>query len=169
MTVKHIRRANLAKPKYIDYQDTRSKATERSNKSGRYFRPLLQNIIKASRRQGVNPYEMLGLALQETNFGQTLPHQGRTGDVFNIQVGDKANLDYAAKFFKEKERNANSFYQGKFGRPAMKTEVRQFWEGRGYTPSGELGWRDTPTGKVVTEHIESLKRSPGITRLLMER
>lgn len=164
--VKHIPRSDT---KYISYQDLRPYATERSNKSGKYFRPLLQGIVKASQQEGVNPYEMLGLALQETNFGQTLPHQGRSGDVFNIQTGNKSNLNYAAKFLKEKERNANSFFQGKFGRPATRAEVLQFWEGRGYTPSGKLGWRDIPTGKVIMDHIESLKKNPGITKLLMRR
>ena len=159
-------RANLAKPKYIKYSDLRPYATERSNKSGQYFRPLIQGIINAARRGGVNPYEMLGLALQETNFGNLLPHRGRSGDVFNIQKGDKANLDYAVQFLKEKERNANSFYQGKFGRNATRPEVLQFWEGRGYTPEGKLGWRDLPTGKVVMDHIKSLKRNPDIARIV---
>jgi len=153
--------------KYIRYQDLRPYATERSNKSGKYFRPLLQSIVKAAKEEGVNPYEMLAIGLQETNFGQTLPHKGRSGDVFNIQVGDKANPNYAAQFLKEKERNANSFFQGKFGRNATRAEVLQFWEGRGISTGGKLGWKHTPTGKVLLDHIESLKKNPGITQLLM--
>ena len=169
MPVKKIKRANLAKPKYIDYEDKRAGATERSNKSGEYFRPLLKHIINASNKEGVDPYDMLGLALQETNFGQTMPHKGRTGDVFNIQVGDKNDLGHAARFLKEKKRNADSFFQGKFGRDATKAETFQFWEGRGYNKEGKLGWRDLPTGNTIVDHIKSLKKNPGITKLLMEK
>jgi len=167
--VKRKYRANLAKPKYIKVTDFRKSATETSNKSGEYFRPLLKHIIKASNKEGVNPYDMLGLALQETNFGQTMPHKGRTGDVFNIQTGDKGNLRYAARFLKEKKRNADSFFQGKFGRDATKAEVLQFWEGRGYNSEGKLGWKDLPTGNTIVDHIKSLKKNPGITKLLMEK
>jgi len=168
--VKRKYRANLAKPKYIKVTDFRESATETSNKSGEYFRPLLKHIISAARKEEVDPYDMLGLALQETNFGQTMPHKGRTGDVFNVKGSPKiaADLGHTAEFLKEKRRNADSFYKGKFGRPATQAEYLQFWQGRGWV-DGKLGWRDLPTGNTIVDHIKSLKKNPGITKLLMEK
>ena len=160
----------LARPKYVNVKDNRVGVTETNNLSGKYFRPLLKNIIKASNEYGVNPYEMLALGLQETRFGQTMPHKGRTGDVFNVKASPEvaADLGHTAEFLKEKRRNADSFYKGKFGRPATQAEYLQFWQGRGWV-DGKLGWRDLPTGNTIVDHIKSLKKNPGITKLLMEK
>ena len=169
MPVKEIKRQKFARPKYVDYHDLRSGATERSNFSGRYFRPLLKNIVDISKERGVDPYEMLGLALQETKFGQDILHRGRTGDVFNVQGVNNPGIKYTADFLKEKERLAKARY----GTPT-RAQVLQGWQGYGKLKGNYFGVKDPDLGEVplhglrVLEHIESLRKNPGITKLLME-
>jgi len=80
----------------FSYKDTRPTATERGNFSGSYSLALLRDIAEVSKQEGVDPYEMIAIGLQETRLGEAykglpnLNYDAIRGNVFNVMSTPKS-------------------------------------------------------------------------------
>lgn len=146
----------------IAYKDLRPEATERSSFSGNYDLALLKDIAEVSSNQGIDPYIMIAIGLQESRLGEDYGDWAvKGGSVFNLEstpftdkVWNELNTTFekekkelgwkqayrrnsirkAAAMFKEKERLAKHLY-GKFRhREPTEAEVIQGWQGWGRIP-----------------------------------
>ena len=158
----------------VRYVDKRPKATEKSNFSGAYDLELLRDIASVSKEEGVDPYVMIGIGLQETRLGETPYVSPKSGNVFHLESNPltekQKEADYrqwatdlsslgsetawrrqairhAVLMFKQKEQIAKSFYRKKFQRKPTEAEIIQGWQGYGKVPySKSFGGKENLLG-----------------------
>jgi len=76
-------------------KDQRPKAGERNNFSDTYSTKVIESIVKASTKHGVDPYTALAISTQETNMGNKMVFPGRFFHAWSMgDVGFKPNPEY---------------------------------------------------------------------------
>lgn len=91
------------KDQWFVFQDTRPEASERSNFTGAYDSDLAYQIASEAIKQNVNPYLLLGMAMQESTLGKTTQNNPLHVDYrAHGLTGGKDLLTYGTAYLKDR-------------------------------------------------------------------